>query len=86
MPRKTVQRIKQHLINGEFRYSIHCDRTADDRIITDEDIRNVGRTTHTAKLQANGSYKFVGFDEQDMELTVICRLSNQTGVLIITVF
>lgn len=86
MPRKTVQKIRQHLINGEFRYSIHCDRTADDRIVTDEDIREVGRTAHTAKLQSNGSYKFVGYDDQDMELTFICRLSSQTGALIITVF
>jgi hypothetical protein len=54
--------------------------------VTDEDIRQVGRTGHTAKFQSNGSYKFVGYDDQDLELTVICRLSSQTGALIITVF
>jgi len=86
LPRKSVQKMRQHLINGDFRYSVHCDRTADDRIVTDEDTRQVGRTAHTAKFQSNGSYKFVGRDDQDMELTVICRLSSQTGALIITVF
>lgn len=86
MPRKTVQKIRQHLINGEYRYSMHCERTAYDRIVTDEDIRQVGQTAFTAKLQRNGSYKLIGFDAQNMELTVICRLSSQTGALIITVF
>lgn len=57
-----------------------------DRVVTDGDIRKVGRTAHTARLQSNGSYKIVGFDEQGMELTVVCRLLMQNGVLIITVF
>lgn len=67
-------------------YSIHCDQTSSDRIVTDEDLRNVGRTAHTAKLQDNGAYKVIGFDEMDLELTVICRLSVKTNLLIITVY
>ncbi|MCB9228931.1 MAG: hypothetical protein H6618_04900 [Deltaproteobacteria bacterium] len=54
--------------------------------MTDEDIREVGRTAHTAKLQSDGGYRFVGYDDQGMELTVICRLSSQTGALIIAVY
>jgi hypothetical protein len=57
-----------------------------DRVVTDADIRNVGRTAHATKLQANGSYKVVGRDESELELAVVCRLMESQDLLIITVF
>lgn len=86
MPRKTADKIHQFLREGRFRYSIHCDQTRIDRVVTDEDIRNVGRTAHTTKLQANGAYKVVGHDEGELDLTVVCRLMESQDLLIITVF
>ena len=80
------QLIKQYLKSGQFVYSIHCDRTAEERVVTDEDIRTVGRTAHTAKLQPSGAYKVIGYDESDLELTVICRLATKANLLIITVY
>lgn len=86
MPRKTVQKIHKLLRDGQFRYSIHCDQTRFHRVVTDEDIRNVGRTAHTTKLQASGAYKVVGCDEGELELTVVCRVIESQNLLIITVF
>ena len=86
MPRRTVQKILKLLREGRFRYSIHCDQTRMNRVVTDEDLRNVGRTAHTTKLQANGAYKVVGHDESELELTVVCRLMESRDLLIITVF
>ncbi len=86
MPRKTAQKIHRLLREGRFRYSIHCDQTSLDRVVTDEDIRNVGRTAHTTKLQTNGSHKVIGYDENELELTVICRIMESQNLLIITVF
>ena len=56
------------------------------RVVTDEDIRNVGRTVYTTKLQANGSYKVVGHDESELELTVVCRIMESQDLLIVTVY
>jgi hypothetical protein len=86
VPRKTAQKIQQLLREGRFRYSVHCDQTRMDRVVTDEDIRNTGRTAHTTKLQANGTYKVIGHDETDLELTVVCRLMESQDLLLITVF
>ena len=86
MPRNTVQRILKLLRDGRFRYSIHCDQTRMERVVTDEDLRAVGRTAHTTKLQANDSYKVVGCDEGEIKLTVVCRFMELQDLLIITVF
>lgn len=86
MARKTAQKIQKLLRDGLFRYSIHCDQTRMHRVVTDEDIRNVGRTAHTTKLQSNGGYKVIGYDETELELTVVCRLTKSENLLIITVF
>lgn len=86
MPRKTVQKIHKLLREGRLRYSIHCDQSRMDRVVTDEDIRNVGRTAHTTKLQANSAYKVAGYDESELKLTVVCRLMESQDLLIVTVF
>ncbi len=86
MSKKILQRIKIHLQKGEFRYSIHALQMIEDRIITDEDFRSVGRTVKTCKFQGNGAYKVVGKDENKMDLTVICRLCEKTNLLIITAY
>lgn len=88
MPRKTAQKIQKLLREGRFRYSIHCVQTQNERVITGEDIKAVGRTAHTTKLQANGAYKVVGYDESKLELTVMCRFMelDSEELLIITVF
>ncbi len=86
LPRNTVKKIKQYLVDGNYRYLIHCDKIAEDRIVTDEDIRNIGKTVKFAKLQANGAYKLVGLDKQDLELTVVCKFSIKLNLLIITVY
>lgn len=86
MPRKTVDLIKRALREGDFVYSIHCAQAAFDRIVTHQDVRKVGKTAQTAKLQNNGAYKIVGFDENDMELTVVCRVHLKRSVLIVTVY
>lgn len=86
MPRKTAQKIHKLLREGRFRYSIHCDQTRMDRVVTDEDIRSVGSTVHTTKLQANNAYKVIGYDESELELTVICRVMESQDLLIITIF
>lgn len=86
MPRKIAQRIHKLLREGRFRYSLHCDQKRMERIVTDEDLRAVGRTAYTTKLQANGAYKVIGYDESELELMVVCRLMESHGLLIITVF
>lgn len=86
MPRKTADRILKLLRDGRFRFSIHCDQMRTDRVVTDEDIRNVGRTARTTKLQDNGSYKVIGQDDSEQELTVVCRPMESQDLLIITVF
>lgn len=86
MPRKSAQKIQKLLREGRFRYSIHCDQTSLDRVVTDEDIRSVGRTAHTIKLQTNGAFKVIGYDESELKLTVVCRFMESQNLLIITVF
>ena len=86
MSGKSAQKIQKLLSEGRFRYSIHCDQTSLDRAVTDEDIRSVGRTAYTIKVQTNGAFKVIGYDESELKLTVICRLMESENLLIITVF
>ena len=86
MPRVKAQKVRALLSRGSFRYSIHCFQSALDRIVTDEDIRRVGRTAHTVKLQLNGAFKVIGMDDSDEELTVVCRFIESESLLVITVF
>lgn len=86
MPRKTVDLIKQALREGDFVYSIHRAQSAFDRIVTHQDVKMVGKTCQTAKLQKNGTYKIAGFDDNDIELTVVCRVHLKRRVLIVTLY
>lgn len=86
MPRKMVLRIKRLLAEGRFRYSLHCAVNAAERSVTYADIRQVGHTAQSAKLQQNGTYKLIGLDAQKLQLTVICRLISMRDVLIVTVY
>ena len=56
------------------------------RVVTDEDIRSVGRTAHTTRLQDGGSWKVTGRDECDLEMTVVCRALETRDLLLITVY
>lgn len=81
-----VQRLKRLLAEGRFRYSLHCAVSVAERTVTHADIRQVGHTAHSAKLQQNGTFKLIGLDAQEMRLTVICRPISAQDVLIVTVY
>ena len=86
LPRKTAERIHELLREGRFCYSVHCAAKLVTRVVTDEDIRSVGRTAHTTRLQDGGSWKVTGRDECDLEMTVVCRALETRDLLLITVY
>lgn len=86
MPRKTVERVHELLREGKFRYSVHCAEKLADRVVTDEDIRCVGRTAHSTRLQDGGSWRVTGRDECELEMTVVCRVLETRDLLLITVY
>jgi hypothetical protein len=87
VPRKTVERVHEILREGKFRYSVHCTEKLADRVVTDEeDIRCVGRTAHSTRLQDGGSWRVTGQDECELEMTVVCRVLETRDLLLNTVY
>ena len=86
MPRKTVEWIHEPLREGRFRYTVHCALALVDRVVTDEDIRCAGRTAHTTRMQADGTWKVIGRGECDLEMTIVCRLLESRELILVTVY
>jgi hypothetical protein len=73
------------LARGEFRLSLHALDRANERIVTEADIIQVGKTARHCVLQPEReTWRVVGRDLDGMRLTVICALEE--GVLVVTVF
>jgi hypothetical protein len=73
------------LARGEFRLSLHALDRADERIVTEGDIVQVGKTARRCVFQPDrGTWRVDGKDLDGERLTVICTLED--GVLVVTVF
>ena len=82
---ETAKWIKARLSAGQFRLSIHAVERAEQRVVTERDIRRCGMTAEIVKYQADkGTWRIEGYDCDGENLTVICAVHEM--LLVITVF
>jgi hypothetical protein len=74
MVRRTFKKIKDLLAAGKFLMGHHAQRRAEERLIAPSDIRNVGKTANSCRIQDDGSYLVSGLDLDDEELTLVVKL------------
>ncbi|MCB9228031.1 MAG: hypothetical protein H6618_10080 [Deltaproteobacteria bacterium] len=60
MVRRKAQRIRELLKKGAFRFGTHSEFRTQDRMLTEVDIMNVGKTASTVKSYEDGRWKVVG--------------------------
>jgi hypothetical protein len=82
---QTAKWIKQNLIAGRFRLSLHASERSTLRVVTENDIRHCGRTAKSIKFQApRDTWRVIGLDRDGEPLNVICAVHEQ--LLIVTVY
>jgi hypothetical protein len=77
-------RILVALSNGQFRVTLHARHRMAERMISDSDIMECGRTAYRVSAQMAGKFKVEGMDLDGAELSVVCIWDGET--VIITVF
>ena len=81
----TAKWIKQRLFAGKFRLSFHASERGDERIVSEGDIRQCGRTAKSIRFQDDrGTWRVIGSDSDGEVLNVICAVHEH--LLIVTVF
>jgi len=72
------------LIKGEFRWSVHATLRAQERFVSELDIRCCARKGKAIFQPDRGTWKVSGQDEHGEKLIVICKYVAE--VLIVTVY
>ena len=78
------ERARRDLASGQFRTTLHARRRMAERMVSEMDIVEVGRTAESIEAQENGKYRLSGRDLDGDRLEVVCAYIGET--LVVTVF
>lgn len=78
-----AENILEDLKSGDFKLTTHARQRMNQRNVTMNDIKTCAQNAKVT-VQADGTFKVEGYDEDSEELTLICAVSN--GTLIVTVY
>ena len=77
------QKIIEDLSSGHFEITVHAPTRMSERVVTKEDLMEVGRTVTSAKHQnsPNAPYKVSGKDLEGEMMNVICDYIDKTFIV-----
>ena len=82
---ETSKWIRECLMEGRFRLSIHASERGRQRIVTEEDIKRCGKPAKSIKFQSrHKTWRVIGKDCDGEKLNVICAVHEM--LLIVTVY
>ncbi len=76
-----AERVRIALVQGNYRTTLHARQRMAERMVSDDDLMECGRTAGQPITQPDGKYKVKGIDLDGDDLIVICAWDGETVVI-----